>query len=184
MPVLVLINGAPGAGKSTLAAALVQDRPQALALDIDQIKHSLGGWADDPQSSGLQARRITLAMVRQQLGDGFDVVIGQYLARTEFIDALEELAREVGARFVQAILIVEPEELARRLEQRRCRPDRPEQPLNDRHPVTAAAGVRSIEALGAVRPEAVRVDAQGAAEDVLARLRRATGFPGGHRRHS
>lgn len=140
MPVLVLINGAPGAGKSTLAAALVQDRPQALALDLDQIKHSLGGWADDLQSSGLQARRIALAMARQQLGDGFDVVIGQYLARTEFIDALEELAREVGARFVHTVLILQPQELARRLGQRRRAPDRPEQPLNDLHPVTPAAG--------------------------------------------
>lgn len=43
---LVLINGAPGAGKSTLAQALAQDRPMTLALDIDALKHSLGCWAE------------------------------------------------------------------------------------------------------------------------------------------
>ncbi|MCT1910641.1 ATP-binding protein [Brachybacterium paraconglomeratum] len=46
-PVLLLLNGAPGSGKSTLAAR----RPLALALDVDQLKHSLAGWEEDPQRS-------------------------------------------------------------------------------------------------------------------------------------
>ena len=35
---LVLINGAPGSGKSMIAHALAQDRSMTLALDIDRIK--------------------------------------------------------------------------------------------------------------------------------------------------
>lgn len=76
---LVLINGAPGSGKSTIAQALAQDRAMTLALDVDGIKHSLGRWEEDPLASGLHARRLTLALAGEQLQAGFDVVIGQYL---------------------------------------------------------------------------------------------------------
>lgn len=89
---LVLINGAPGSGKSTIAQALAQDRSMTLALNIDGLKHSLGRWDEDPSASGLHARRLTLALASEQLRAGFDLVIGQYLARAPFIEDLERLA--------------------------------------------------------------------------------------------
>ena len=52
---LILINGAPGSGKSTVAHAVAQDSSMTLALEIDTIKHSLGRWDEDPQVSGLHA---------------------------------------------------------------------------------------------------------------------------------
>jgi len=68
-----------------LAEALAHDQPLTLALDVDGIKHSLGQWHKDPLASGLHARRLTLALAREQLSAGHDVVVGQYLARTDFI---------------------------------------------------------------------------------------------------
>lgn len=53
---LVLINGAPGSGKSTIAAALAHDVPMTLALDVDALKHSLGRWDQDTHVSGMHAR--------------------------------------------------------------------------------------------------------------------------------
>jgi adenylate kinase family enzyme len=35
---VVLLNGAPGVGKSTLADLVVRQRPMMLALDVDGIK--------------------------------------------------------------------------------------------------------------------------------------------------
>ncbi len=75
---------APGSGKSTLAEAFAQDVPMTLALDIDAIRHSLGRWEEDPSASGLLARRLGLALARQHLTAGYDVVVGQYVARTDF----------------------------------------------------------------------------------------------------
>ena len=75
-----------------------------LALDIDGLKHSLGRWDEDPSASGLHARRLTLALASEQLRAGFDLVIGQYLARTPFIEDLEGLAGRHGARFYEFIL--------------------------------------------------------------------------------
>lgn len=171
-PALVLLNGAPGSGKSTLAALLAAQRPLALALDIDTLKHALGGWDEDLQSSGLQARRLAVALIRQHLADGYDVILGQYLARTAFLEELEQLAADCGARFVEAALVVDEETLAQRLAGRRAAPDRPEQAANDRFvgPVDAPDLVRSIEVVLAHRPAMRRIDGRRSRDDVLAAL--------------
>lgn len=173
-PVLLLLNGAPGAGKSTLAARLASRRPLALALDVDQLKHSLGAWEEDLQSSGLQARRLALALAGRHLEDGHDLLIGQYLARPAFLTQLEDLARECGARFVEAALVADEATLAARLAARRAAPDRPEQAGNDRHvgPGDAAEHAAALEALLAGRPHVHRLDAALPLEELAGMLDR------------
>lgn len=181
-PALLVLNGAPGSGKSTLAALLTvrlaAERPGALALDIDGIKHSLGGWEEDLTASGLQARRLAVAMAARHLRDGHDVVIGQYLARTDFLEELEQLADDCGARFVEVVLVLDEATLAGRLARRRDRPDRPEQAANDRHvgPSDAPDLVGSIEQLLSRRPGAHVLEASGSREELLERLGELVGF--------
>ncbi len=176
---LVLINGAPGSGKSTIAHALAQDRSMTLALDIDGIKHSLGCWEEDPLASGLQARRLTLALANEQLHAGFDVVIGQYLARTPFIEDLERLAERHGARFCEFVLDLDAAALAERLAERASNPDRSEHAVNNRlvGPEDADALVHTIESLRQCRPRAFWADAAGPLSTTLGILRAALQEP-------
>lgn len=171
-PVLLLLNGAPGSGKSTAAARVAGRRPLALALETDALKHALGGWDRDLRTSGLQARRLALALTQQHLEDGHDVVIGQYLARTAFAEQLEALAAHCGARFVEAALLLDAEVLAQRLAVRRCAPDRPEHADNDRFvsPEDAPALVASIDQVLTARPRARRIDAARPLETVVDEL--------------
>src|SRR5699024_12782463 len=81
-PALLLLGGAPGSVKSTVVSRVAAGRPLALALDVDALKHSLGGWDRDLHASGLQAPRRALARARQQLEDVHYVLNGQYPART------------------------------------------------------------------------------------------------------
>jgi len=173
-PALLLLNGAPGSGKSTLAALLAARRLFALALDVDQLKHSLGGWEEDLQAAGLQARRLALALAGRHLADGHDVLIGQYLARPAFLEQLEELATGCGARFVEAALVADGATLAERLAARRAAPDRPEQAANDRHvgPADAADHVAALETLLAGRPHVHRLDAALPLEELMEALSR------------
>jgi predicted kinase len=172
---LVLINGAPGAGKSSVAHALAQDTPMMLALDIDAIKHALGSWEEDPVASGLHARRLSLGLVDEQLRTGFDVVMGQYLAQTQFIEELEGLAVRRKALFCEFVLDLDAAALRERLEQRARHPDRSEHEINNRlvGQADAEALLRTIEPLRRSRPRACWVDAAGPLPTTVALVRHA-----------
>jgi predicted kinase len=119
-PVLVLINGAPASGKSTLARAWAQrhgaDLP--LALDIDVVRSMFGGWQQAPGDAGLAARAVAVAGIRAHLSSGRDVVVPQYLFRTPFIDELRTVADAVTADFLECALRIEAEAAAHRFDRR------------------------------------------------------------------
>lgn len=173
MPRLVLINGAPGSGKSTIAQALAQDREMTLALDVDAIKHSLGRWDADPSASGLHARRLYLALAEQHLSAGYDVIVGQYLARTPFIDDLAALAERHHERLFEFVLDIDASTLSDRLALRASLPNRPEHAVNNRlvGPDDASRLVESMEALRQMRPDAIWIDARGSCSSILDLLR-------------
>jgi predicted kinase len=102
---LILLNGPPGVGKSTLANRYVREHPLALCLDIDGVRRLIGGWDDDQAVSGLLARKMAVAMARVHLEGGYDVVVPQFLGRSDFIAQLEAVSAEVGVAFVEIALM-------------------------------------------------------------------------------
>jgi len=173
MPCLVLINGAPGSGKSTLAHLLAHERPMALPIDIDVLKHSLGRWDAQPSVSGQHARTLCLALAATHLGAGYDVVVGQYLARTQFIEELQAAAKTHGARFCEFVLDVDAPTLAARLASRAAAPDRPEHAVNNLlvSPSAASRLIASLAPLRDLRPAAIWIGARGGQDETLANLR-------------
>jgi predicted kinase len=113
---LILLNGPPACGKSTLAQRYVDEHPLVLNLDIDRIRSMIGQWQDD--AAARLARSIALAAARVHLAAGHDVVVPQFLARPEFIEALEALAGDVSADFHEIVLMLSKPAAVRRFTQR------------------------------------------------------------------
>jgi predicted kinase len=120
---LILLNGPPASGKSTLAARFVESHPLALNLEIDVVRHLLGGWADQPTEAGLLARKIAIGMARTALEAGRDVIIPQLVARPDFVSELERLARDSGVRFVEVALTASKDEMRDWFASRSAAPD-------------------------------------------------------------
>lgn len=117
MPRLIVLNGPPAVGKSTLAQLYVDDHRLALNLDIDTVRTMLGQWQTQ-RDSGLLARVLVLAMVRVHLVAGHDVVIPQYVADMRFIEELEQVTRELGVGFDEVVLLDSRENMLRRFVER------------------------------------------------------------------
>jgi len=116
--VLLLINGAPGVGKSTLAQRYADDHALALIVDIDDIRRHLGRWAD-VQESKLVARDLAIALAEHHLRRGHDVIVPQFLGRPDFRERLRGLAATVGTSFVEVIITDDPATVVERFRTRR-----------------------------------------------------------------
>lgn len=109
---LILINGTPGIGKSTLGRRYVDEHPLALLLDVDELRTRLGAWEAHAESKRL-ARELALAAARTHLAAGHDVVIPQLVARVAFLERLAELTTGAEATFHE-VLVTDTLEASRR----------------------------------------------------------------------
>lgn len=100
-PRLVLLNGMPGAGKSTLARRYLHDHPGVLCVEADQLRDWIGG---DPADHAEAARHLSLALARAHLEAGYDVVVPQLVARVDQLVRVEDAARQAGAELVHVVL--------------------------------------------------------------------------------
>ncbi|MEV6905507.1 AAA family ATPase [Amycolatopsis sp. NPDC051071] len=116
MPRLIVLNGPPACGKSTLARLYADDRP--LTLNLDRLRSLLGAWKDDPATAGVLAHGIALSAARTHLTAGYDVIVPQYLGSTDFLERLEVLADETSAEFHEVVLLDTLENVLRRFADR------------------------------------------------------------------
>jgi predicted kinase len=167
---LILLNGPPGVGKSTLAARYAGEHPGTLCLDIDVLRTMVGGWADDYARTGALVRPAALGLLTAYLRESGDVVLPQLIARESELAKFERAASDAGAGFVHVLLEVEPTTAVARFE------DRSDSPHTGavRNLVAADGGpdavvtayVAALENL----PGAHRVDASGDIDTTYAAL--------------
>jgi predicted kinase len=105
---LLHLNGPPGIGKSTIARRYVDAHPGVLNCDVDVLRSLIGGWDRDFRTAGALIRPAALAMIGAYLANGHDVVLPQLLVDADELTRFETCATEVGAQFVERVLMDEP----------------------------------------------------------------------------
>ncbi|MFJ8910564.1 AAA family ATPase [Amycolatopsis sp. NPDC102389] len=160
MPRLIVLNGPPACGKSTLARRYAEDHPLTLNLDIDRIRGLLGAWRDHPARAGTLARDLAVSAARTHLLAGHDVIVPQFLGRPDLLERLETLAGDTAAEFHEIVLLDTKDNVLRRFAERTRAAVEPEHV--EAHemlggPERLAAMYDRLVALIATRPKAVVV---------------------------
>lgn len=111
-PLVLHLNGAPGVGKSTLAALWADRHPGTLLLDIDALRTWVSGWKDDFASTGAAVRPAAVALLAAYVANGGSVVLPQLLAEPAELDRFRDSAIDAGGRWVE--VLVEADDIAAR----------------------------------------------------------------------
>jgi hypothetical protein len=86
----------------------VANHPGVLNCDIDVLRALVGGWASDFAEAGALIRPAALAMIEAYLANGHDVVLPQMLANPVELARFEACATNVGAQFIERVLMDTP----------------------------------------------------------------------------
>ncbi len=109
---MIVLAGLPGAGKSTLAAALARRIPDARVLDKDEVRHALFAPCDYTSAERDVVFAALLDAARYHLGRGRAVIFdGLTFSRRAQVAAAEAVAGEAGA-FVAVIVCDVPVDVA------------------------------------------------------------------------
>jgi predicted kinase len=111
---LLVINGPPGIGKTTVARVIANRRAPMLLLDVDHIRSLIVGWEAMPQEAGILARSMVADMASTYLRSGGDVVVSQAFGRLPGVEQLEAVAAAEGATLVHVVLMTDLDDARQR----------------------------------------------------------------------
>lgn len=116
---LILLNGSPAAGKSTVAARLHEALPHSLLADVDSWRKLISGWRDNREESLRNAYDFTVAAVDAYLATGNSVIVDKAILNADpVIDALIEAGKRHGAEIYEFILIADRDTITARADAR------------------------------------------------------------------
>ena len=172
---LILLNGPPGVGKSTIARRLRDDRPLSLLVDVDELWPLISEWEHHEASQSL-AFAAGLGMARAHLEAGYDVVAPQYAVGGDFFAAVDALVAVTAVSCHEIVLTGDPARVAARFRQRRAERasagdrDVSANIADDRVDEVIARATEELTAIVATRPRAVVVSTAGGVEATYRRV--------------
>jgi adenylate kinase family enzyme len=117
---LIIINGSPAAGKTTVAQKLHDDLPFSLLADIDAWRRLVSSWQQHRAETLRLAYQFTIAAVEAHIKNQHSVIVDKaILSDNSVIDALVAVGKKHGAEIYEFILTADQSTTITRAEQRR-----------------------------------------------------------------
>jgi predicted kinase len=107
-PNLLIIRGAPGAGKSTIADALVTAGLYDVKVEVDAFMYNDQGKYEWSKQRIVKAREKCYAITKSLLEEGKNVVVANCFTTTGAVNQYFHLAEKVGATWQEMVLMEIP----------------------------------------------------------------------------
>ncbi len=115
---LIIINGAPAAGKTTLALRLRDAMPNSVLIAFDDVRRNISHYEKDRDASLALAYDLTLKMVETCLAQGKDVIFNRLILEEDRLNNLYLAARHANAEVVEFMLWANKEKIMERADKR------------------------------------------------------------------
>lgn len=117
-PKLILLNGNPGMGKTTIAERYVDEHPLTLNLDVDRVWHMMGQWQSELEESMRLKYEHSYALAGSHLSQGYDVIVPDLIETVEQVEKYERIANLHDATFCEVVLICNQDDAIERCKAR------------------------------------------------------------------
>lgn len=106
MPKLIIINGACGVGKSTIANAIHESIPLSIKIEVDELMRWMTGYRlpENRDRKRATANAMAIALLEASLQEGHDVIIEKMQFDQHVLDAQIEIAKKYNVNVTEVIL--------------------------------------------------------------------------------
>lgn len=115
---LIIINGAPAAGKTTLSLRLRDAMPNSVFISLDDIRRNISHYDKDSAGSLALAYDMMLEMVKICFAKGKDVITNRIILEEDRLNDLYLAARHANAEVVEFLLWASKEKIMERADKR------------------------------------------------------------------
>lgn len=107
---LIILNGACGAGKSTVAERLHSDLPMSLLVVVDTWRKLISEWREHRKESQVLGYKIAWVSVDAYLAEGHDVVVDKAILNDyKTLEELVRIGKAHGAQIYEFIITASKE---------------------------------------------------------------------------
>lgn len=104
---LVILNGPPGVGKSTIATRLHQEMPSSLLIDVDELRRTIPNYHEQREESLRRSYELTAEAIAAGLQNGHDIIIDKAISYSDTLDTFTEVGRKHNADIYEVLLFAD-----------------------------------------------------------------------------